>query len=58
MNILKTFGSAKAIANTDIRTIHKCFDIKGSGNYISLTPETLKACAKSSVRIPSSADVI
>ena len=26
MNILKTFGSAENIANTDIRTIRKCFE--------------------------------
>ena len=39
MNLLKTFGSAEAIASTDIRTIRKCFEIKGRGNRISLTPE-------------------
>jgi len=32
MNILETFGSADNITNTDIRTIRKCFDIKGKGN--------------------------
>ena len=46
MNLLKTFGSAEAIASTDIRTIRKCFEIKGRGNRISLTPEKLKECAK------------
>ncbi len=29
INILKTFGSAENIANTDIRTIRKCFEIDG-----------------------------
>ena len=58
MNIIKTFGSAENIANTDIRTIRKCFEIKGKGNRISLTPERLKECAKSSIGIASSAEVI
>ena len=58
MNILKTFGSADNIANTDIRTIRKCFEIKGRGCRISLTPEELKECAKASIGIPSSAEVI
>lgn len=58
MNILKTFGSAESIADTDIRTIRKCFDIKGRGNRISLTPEKLKECAKSSIGITSSTEVI
>ena len=39
MNLLKTFGNAEIIASTDIRTIRKCFEIKGRGNRISLTPE-------------------
>ena len=46
MNLLKTFGNAEIIASTDIRTIRKCFEIKGRGNRISLTPEKLKECAK------------
>ena len=58
MNILKMFGSAENIANTDIRTIRKCFEIEGRGNHISLTPERLKECAKSSIGISSSAEVI
>ena len=52
------FGSAEAIADTDIRTIRKCFDINGRGNRISLTPEQLKECAKSSIGISSIAEVI
>lgn len=58
MNILKTFGSAENIANTGIRTIRKCFELKGRGRRISLTPEQLKDCAKVSIGIPSSAEVI
>lgn len=58
MNILKTFGSADNIANTDIRTLRKCFELKGRGKRISLTPEQLKECAKASIGIPSSAEVI
>lgn len=58
MNILKTFGSADNIASTDLRTVRKCFEIKGRGRRISLTPEELKECAKASIGIPSSAEVI
>ena len=58
MSVLKTFGSAEAIANADIRRIRRCFEYKGRGRRISLTPEMLKDRAKSSVGIPSSADVI
>ena len=58
MNILKTFDGAENIANADIRTIRKCFEIKGRGKRISLTPEQLKECAKSSIGISSSAEVI
>lgn len=58
MTVLKTFGSADAIANADIRRIRHCFEYKGRGRRISLTPEMLKDRAKSSVGIPSSADVI
>lgn len=58
MNILKYFGSAEAIAHTDIRTIRKCFDINGRGKHISLTPEQLKECAQSSIGISSAAEVI
>ena len=58
MAVLKTFSSAEAIANADIRRIRRCFEYKGRGRRISLTPEMLKDRAKSSVGIPSSADVI
>ena len=58
MSVLKTFGSAEAIANADIRRVRKCFEYKGRGRRISLTPQMLKDRAKSSVGIPSSADVI
>ena len=58
MNILKTFGSAENIANTDIRTIRKCFEIDGRGNRISLTPERIKERARSSIGISSIAEVI
>ena len=57
MNILKTFGSADTIANTDIRTIRKCFET-GKGRQISLTPEKLKECAKSSIGFSTSAEII
>ena len=58
MNVLKAFGSAEIIANTDIRTIRKCFDIQRRGKHISLTPEVLKECAKNSIGMSSSAEVI
>ena len=58
MNLLKTFGSAEAIASTDIRTIRKCFEIKGRGNRISLTLEKLKECAKNSIGISSEVETI
>lgn len=58
MNVLKSFGSAENIANADIRSIRKCFEIKGRGNRISLTPEKLKECAKASSGISSSAETI
>lgn len=29
MNLLKIFGSTEAIANTDIKTLHKYFDNQG-----------------------------
>ncbi|MEE0494090.1 MAG: hypothetical protein UC923_07925, partial [Faecalibacillus faecis] len=32
MNILKMFGSTENIANTNTRTIRKCFEIKGRGH--------------------------
>ena len=58
MNLLKTFGSAEAIASTDIRTIRKCFEIKGRGGRISLTAEKLKECAKNSIGISSEVETI
>lgn len=58
MNLLKTFGSAESIASTDIRTIHKCFEIKGKENRIFLTLEKLKECAKNSIRISSEVETI
>ena len=58
MNILKTFSSAQAIANADIRSIRKCFEFKGQGKRISLSAEQLKIAAKSSIGIHSSAEEI
>lgn len=58
MNILKSFGSADAIAHSDIRNIRKCFNIRGKGNRISLTSELLKETAKDSIGINSVADVM
>ena len=58
MNILKTFSSADAIANSDIRSIRKCFEFKGQGKRISLSAEQLKSVAKSSIGIPSVAEEI
>lgn len=47
-SILKDFGSAQAIAQADIRTLRKYFDI-GRGKHIELTPEKLKEAAKNSI---------
>lgn len=58
MNVLKTFSSANAIANADIRSIRKCFEFKGRGGRISLSAEQLKTAAKVSVGIPSVAEEI
>ena len=58
MNILKTFSSADAVANADIRNIRKCFEFKGQGKRISLSAEQLKRTAKSSIGIPSAAEEI
>lgn len=58
MSILKTFSSANAIANADIRSIRKCFEFKGRGERISLSAEQLKNAAKVSVGIPSVAEEI
>ena len=58
MNVLKTFSSADAIANADIRSIRKCFEFNGRGKRISLSAEQLKSVAKSSIGIPSVAEEI
>lgn len=58
MNVLQTFSSAEKIARADIRSIRKCFEFKGRGKRINLTPEELKAAAKDSIGIPSAAEVI
>ena len=59
MNLLRTFGGCdETIANTAIRTICKCFEIKAREKRISLTPELLKESAKSSIGISSMAEVI
>ena len=58
MHVLKTFASAEKIANSDIRTIRKCFEYEGRGKRISLSAEQLKAAAKASVGIPSVAEEI
>ena len=58
MNVLKTYGNADVIANTDIRTLRKCFDFKGRGKRISLTAEKLKEAAKNSIGISSVSEVI
>ena len=58
MNILKTFSSAGAIANADIRSIRKCFEFQKQGRRISLSAEQLKISAKSSIGIPSAAEEI
>ena len=58
MNILKTFASAEAIANADIRNLRKCFDFQKQGRRISLSAELLKATAKASIGIPSAAEEI
>lgn len=58
MSVLKTFSSANAIANADIRSVRKCFEVKGQGGRISLSAEQLKTTAKFSVGIPSAAEEI
>lgn len=58
MNVLKTFSSANAVANADIRSIRKCFEFKGRGKRISLSAEQLKSVAKSSIGITSAAEEI
>ena len=59
MSVLKTFSSAYAIANADIRSIRKCFEFKGRrGRRISLSAEQLKTAAQISIGIPSVAEEI
>ena len=58
MNILKTFASAEKIANSDIRTIRKCFEYEGRGRRIQLSAEQLKTTANASVGISSVAEEI
>ena len=58
MNILKTFASAEKIANSDIRTIRKCFEYNGRGKRIPLSAKQIKAAAKASVGISSVAEEI
>lgn len=58
MKVLSTFSSAEKIANADIRTIRKCFEIESRGRRISLTAEKLKDAAKNSIGISSIADEI
>ena len=58
MNVLKTFASAEKIANSNIRTIRKCFEYEGRGKRILLSAEQLKTAAKASVGIPSVAEEI
>lgn len=57
-NILKTFTSAANIAKADIRSLRKCFEFKGRGKRISLTPDKLKQTAKNSIGIDSISEVI
>lgn len=58
MNVLKKYSSADEIASTDIRTLRKCFEIKGKGKRISLTAEKLKETAKNSIGMTSLAESI
>ena len=58
INVLETFGSAYSLAHADIRNIRKCFEYKGQGKRIKLTPEKLKEAAKKSIGIHSAADEI
>ena len=58
MNVLKTFSSANAVANADIRSIRKCFEFKGRGKRISRSAEQFKSVAESSIGITSAAEEI
>ena len=56
MNILRNYGSAENIAQADIRSLRKCFIIKGTGRRITLTAEQLKEAAQVSVGYSSLAE--
>lgn len=56
MTVLKNFGSADKIAKADLRSLRKCFDVKGRGSRIALTAEKLKEAAKASVGFSSIAE--
>ena len=51
MNFLKEFSSAKAFANSVIRIIRKCFDLKGLGKRFSFSAELLLLTADSPGKI-------
>ena len=56
--ILKDFGSAEVISNTDIRTLRKVFKVDGRGRRIPLTAEQLKENAKDSIGTHTDATVL
>ncbi len=56
--ILKHFGSAEVISNTDIRTLRKAFKVDGRGRRIPLTAEQLKENAKDSIGTHTDATVL
>lgn len=56
--LLETYGSAANIASADIRSLRKCFELKGKGKRISLTAKELKEAAINSIGIDSAAEVI
>lgn len=58
MNVLKTFSSAKKLADSDIRTFRKCFEYDWRGKRIPLSAEQLKETVNASVGIPSVAEEI
>lgn len=49
MNILKQYGSASVIANTDVRSLRKILQHHGRGLKVSLTAEHLKQTALDSI---------
>lgn len=46
MRLLKQFGSAHIMANTNIRTLRNTFVVASQGKRIHLTPEQPKACSQ------------